>query len=52
MADGTGVLIVGDTTNGQLGSTTGELISAGQIIAADLDENLSVALLGLSLIHI
>ena len=46
MADGTGVLIVGDTTNGQLGSTTGELIAAGQIIAADLDENLSVALLG------
>jgi len=46
MADGTGVLIVGDTTDGQLGSTTGELIAAGQIIAADLDENLSVALLG------
>ena len=46
MADGTGVLIVGETTDGQLGSTTGELIAAGQIIAADLDENLSVALLG------
>ena len=46
MADGSGVLIVGDTTDGQLGSTTGELIAAGQIIAADLDENLSVALLG------
>ena len=46
MADGTGVLIVGDTTDGQLGSTTGELIAAGQIIAADLDESLSVALLG------
>ena len=46
MADGTGVLIVGDTTDGQLGSTTGELIAAGQIIAADLEENLSVALLG------
>ena len=46
MADGTGVLIVGDTTDGQLGSTTGELIAAGQIIAADLDEDLSVALLG------
>ena len=46
MADRTGVLIVGDTTDGQLGSTTGELIAAGQIIAADLDENLSVALLG------
>ena len=46
MADGTGILIVGDTTDGQLGSTTGELIAAGQIIAADLDENLSVALLG------
>ena len=46
MADGTGVLIVGDTTDGQLGSTTTELLAAGQKIAADLDEDLSVALLG------
>ena len=46
MADGTGVLIVGDTTDGQLGSTTAELLAAGHRIAADLSEDLSVALLG------
>ena len=46
MADGTGVLIIGDATGGQLGSTTTELLAAGQKIAADLDEDLSVALLG------
>ena len=46
MADGTGVLIVGEATDGQLGSTTAELLAAGQKIAADLHEDLSVALLG------
>ena len=46
MADGTGVLILGDATGGELGSTTAELIAAGQIVAADLGEELSVALLG------
>ena len=46
MADGTGVLILGDATGGELGSTTAELIAAGQIVAADLGEDLSVALLG------
>jgi electron transfer flavoprotein alpha subunit len=46
MADGTGVLIIGDATDGQLGSTTAELLAAGHRIAADLSEDLSVALLG------
>ena len=46
MADGTGVLILGDATGGELGSTTAELIAAGQIVATDLGEDLSVALLG------
>ncbi|MEC9272034.1 MAG: electron transfer flavoprotein subunit alpha/FixB family protein [Chloroflexota bacterium] len=46
MADGTGVLILGDSTGGELGSTTAELLAAGQIVAADLGEELSVALLG------
>ena len=46
MADGTGVLILGDASGGQLGSTTLELLTAGQKVAADLGEELSVALLG------
>ena len=46
MADGTGVLIIGDATGGELGSTTAELLAAGQIVAAGLEEDLSVALLG------
>ena len=43
MADGTGVLIIGDATGGELGSTTAELLAAGQIVAAGLEEDLSVA---------
>ena len=46
MADGTGVLILGDASGGELGSTTLELLAAGQKVAADLGEELSVALLG------
>ena len=46
MADGTGVLILGDASGGQLGSTTLELLAAGQKVASDLGEELSVALLG------
>ena len=46
MADGTGVLILGDASGGELGSTTLELLAAGQKIAADLGEELAVALLG------
>ena len=46
MADGTGVLIIGDAIGGELGSTTAELLAAGQIVAAGLEEDLSVALLG------
>ncbi len=46
MADGTGVLIIGDTSGGELASTTLELLAAGQKVAGDLGEELSVALLG------
>ena len=46
MADGTGVLILGDASGGELSSTTLELLAAGQKVAADLGEELSVALLG------
>ena len=46
MADGTGVLILGDASGGELSSTTLELLAAGQKVATDLGEELSVALLG------
>ncbi len=46
MADDTGVLILGDASGGELSSTTLELLAAGQKVAADLGEELSVALLG------
>ncbi len=46
MADGTGVLILGDASGGELSSTTLELLAAGQKVAADLGEELSLALLG------
>jgi electron transfer flavoprotein alpha subunit len=46
MADGTGVLILGDALGGELSGTTLELLAAGQKVAADLGEELSVALLG------
>ena len=46
MAEGTGVLILGDASGGELSSTTLELLAAGQKVAADLGEELSVALLG------
>ena len=46
MADGTGVLILGDASGGELSSTTLELLAAGQKVAAGLGEELSVALLG------
>ncbi len=46
MADGTGVLIIGDASGGELGSTTLELLAAGQKVAAGLGEELAVALLG------
>ena len=46
MADGTGVLIIGDASSGGLASTTIELLAAGQNVASGLGEELSVALLG------
>ena len=32
MAEGTGVLIIGDTSGGELGSTTLELLAAGKAV--------------------
>ena len=46
MAEGTGVLIIGDTSGGELGSTTLELLAAGKAVATELGEELAVALLG------
>ena len=46
MADGTGVLILGDVSGGELAGTTLELLAAGQKVASDLGEELAVALLG------
>ena len=46
MADGTGVLILGDVSGGELAGTTLELLAAGQKVAGDLGEELAVALLG------
>ena len=46
MAEGTGVLIIGDTSGGELGNTTLELLAAGQAVATELGEELAVALLG------
>lgn len=46
MADGAGVLIIGDASRGELASTTLELLGAGQKVASDLGEELAVALLG------
>ena len=46
MADGAGVLIIGDASGGELAGTTLELLAAGQKVAGDLGEELSVALLG------
>ena len=46
MADGTGVLIIGDASGGELASTTLELLTAGQNVASELGEELAVALLG------
>ena len=42
MADATGVLIIGDASGGEIGSTTLELLAAGQKIAADLGATLAV----------
>ena len=46
MADGAGVLIIGDASRRELASTTLELLAAGQKVASDLGEELAVALLG------
>ena len=46
MADGTGVLIIGGASGGELASTTLELLAAGQKVASGLGEELSLALLG------
>ncbi len=46
MADATGVLVIGQTSDGALDSTAAELLAAGRAIAAALDEELSIGLLG------
>ena len=48
MAEATGVLIVGDLIDGQLGSTSKELLAAGRQIGNGLNEPVSIALLGSS----
>ena len=48
MAEATGVMIVGDLIDGQLGSTSKELLAAGRQIGNDLNEPVSIALLGSS----
>ena len=48
MADAAGILIVGDVIDGQLGSTSKELLAAGRQIANNLNESVSIALLGSS----
>ena len=49
MPEPTGVLVIGDINESQLGSTSKELIAAGKGIADSLNETLSIALLGSSL---
>lgn len=46
MSDATGVMVVGQTTDDSLNSTSQELLVAGKKIASDLAEELSICLLG------
>ena len=46
MADESGVLILGDSVQGELSSTSRELLAAGRKAADDLGEELAIALLG------
>ena len=46
MADESGVLVLGDSTGGELSSTSRELLTAGRKAADDLGEELAIGLLG------
>ena len=46
MAEAAGVLVLGDSTEGELSSTSRELMAAGRKIADDLGEELAIGLLG------
>ena len=46
MADATGVLVFGQTSDGALDSSAAELLAAGRTVASSLGEELSIALLG------
>ena len=46
MADATGVLVIGQTSESALDSTAAELLAAGRTVADSLGEELSIALLG------
>jgi len=46
MADTQGVLIIGETTDGQLEETTQEMLAHGRKVADELGEQLTIALLG------
>jgi electron transfer flavoprotein alpha subunit len=49
MADGQGVLVLGEATGGQLSLTSQELLAAGRKVADTLGEELAIGLLGDSL---
>ncbi|MFB3120171.1 MAG: electron transfer flavoprotein subunit alpha/FixB family protein [Stenotrophomonas maltophilia] len=46
MADGSGVLVLGEAGGGQLSGTSQEILAAGRKIADDLGEELAIGLLG------
>lgn len=46
MADEAGVLVLGESVEGELSSTSRELLAAGRKVADDLGEELAIALLG------
>ena len=48
MAEATGVLVLGELTDGELASVSQELLAAGRKLADDLGEELAIALLGAS----
>ncbi len=46
MAEGTGVLVIGELEDGSISSTTSELLAAGRRLADDLGQELSLGLVG------
>ena len=49
MADASGVLVIGEAHEGQLGTISQELLAVGRQVANDLGEQLSIGLLGATL---